>query len=194
MENREVDKSKLTKKIIILVIFLVLVIGLVILLVNLLGEKVTYTSTDNKSTASTSLICETNSTDVDGAFFDVKDSKNATQQLKAIFNSKKIDSLSYSATINYDNYETAKKREAELHFKYGSYMQDNGKEMTDYSPNFSVNDQEVKINLYATKKQIIPETARIFLINATESAFDNFSPNSLKALYESKGFDCEIKE
>ena len=53
---------------------------------------------------------------------------------------------------------------------------------------------EVKINLYASKKQITPETAKIFLINATESAFDNFSPNSLKVLYEGKGFDCEIKE
>ncbi len=194
MENREVNKAELTKKIIILVIFLALVVGLVILLVNLLGEKVTYTSTDNKSTVTTSLICKTDSIDVGDAFFDVKDSKNATQQLKAIFDDKKIGSLSYNATINYENYETAKKREAELHFKYGSYMQDNGKEMTDYSPNFSVNEQEVKINLYASKKQITPETAKIFLINATESAFDNFSPNSLKVLYEGKGFDCEIKE
>jgi len=194
MENREVEKSKNTKKTIALVIFLVLIVGLVILLVNLLKEKVTYTSTDNKSTGSTSLICKTDSINIDGAFFDVKDSKNATQQIKAIFYDKKTDSIAYNATINYENYETAKKREAELHFKYGLYMQDNDKEMTDYSPNFSVNDQEVKINLYASMRQVTPETAKIFLINATESSLENFSPNSLKALYESKGFDCEIKQ
>lgn len=195
MENGEVKKdNRNTKKIIILVVFLVLIIGLVILIVNLLKDNVTTTTSDDKTVSSTSLYCKTDSKDLEDAFFDVKDASDASQKIKVIFSHKKIDTISYDSTLKFENYETAKKREAELHFQYGSHMQNNGKTMTDYSPNFSVDDTEVKISLFASLKQLNSETAKIFLINASDSSLETYSPKALAALYQSKGFTCEIKE
>lgn len=194
MENGEVKKKLNTKKITILVVFLVLIIGLLILFVNLFREKVTSTTTDDKTAESISLYCKTDSKDIEDAFFDIKDAASATQQIKVVFNHKKIDTISYDSTINFNNYETAKKREAELHYKYGSYMQNNGKTMTDFSPNFSVDDMEVKISLFANSKQLNSETAKIFLINSSDSALESYSPKALATLYRSKSFTCETKE
>lgn len=195
MEPREVEKKKKknTGGIIAIVIFLAFVVGIIIFLVNLFNEKTTYTTADDQVTETTSLYCTTESKNIDGAFFDLSDSESAKQAIKVIFKNKKIDNIAYNADINYTDNKKAVNREAELNVKYGLYMQDNGREMTDFSPNFSVNDTNVKISLFATMKQLNSVFAKIFLIDTNDS-LSSYSPKVLSTLYNTKGFKCEIKE
>ena len=150
MESREVEKKNHAKTIVILVVFLAIFAGVILLLMNLFKEKTTITTTTDDVTSSSSLYCTTKSKDIPDAFFNLSDAESAEQAIKVIFKNNKIDNIAYNSTIVYGNAELAKKREAELNVKYGLYMQDNGKKMTDYSPNFSADDINVKINLFAT--------------------------------------------
>lgn len=193
MESREVEKKTHAKGIITLVIFLGLIVIITILFLNLFGEKVTNNTVDNENTTTTSIYCTTNRKDISGAFFDFSDTESVNQAMKVIFKNKKIDNISYTSTAIYKDESLAKGREGKLIGEYGLFMQDNGKEMTDYSPNFSTNGTEVKISLFATMKQLNNVLAKIFLIN-TNDALSSYSPNVLAALYKEKGFDCEINE
>ena len=193
MESREVEKKNHTKTIIILVVFLAIFAGVILLLMNLFKEKTTVTTTTDDITSSSSLYCTTKSKDIPDAFFNLSDAESAEQAIKVIFKNNKIDNIAYNSTTVYENAELAKKREAELNVKYGLYMQDNGKQMTEYSQNFSTNDTNVKISLFATMKQLTNATAKIFLIDTNDS-LSSYTSKVLSTLYKSKGFSCEAKE
>ena len=195
MESREVVKNKKnTTNIVALVIFVAFLVGVLVFLMTILNEKNTYTSADDQVVESSSLYCTTKSNNIPDAFFDISDSESADQTIKVIFKNKKIDNISYSTNAIYKDNALAVKREAELNVKYGSYMQDHGREMTDFSPNFSVNGTNVKISLFATIKQLNPALAKIFLIDTNDSSLDSYTLNVLSTLYKSKGFNCTVKE
>ena len=193
MDLEEVEKKKRTKNI-ILVSFLALIgVITIIIILNLFNEKVTDTTAESDKNAASSLLCTTESKDISDAFFDLSDAESASQTIKVIFKDKKLDNISYNAKIKYADDNIAKTKEASLNATYGLYVQENGKDISEYSPNFSVSGTEVMINLFATMKQLNPVFAKIFLIN-TEDSLSNYTSKVLYTLYNSKGFKCEIKE
>ncbi|MBO7657440.1 hypothetical protein J6S55_02265 [Candidatus Saccharibacteria bacterium] len=195
MKYKEVDKKgiKSTKGITILVVFLVILIGVVVLLINLFTPKTTYTSTGGETVSTQSLYCTTKSKDIPEAFFDISDAESANQSIKIIFKNKKIDNISYNADIIYKNAGDAKTAEAKLYAAYGNHLQNNGKDINAFSPNFSVVDNNVKIGLYAETKQLNNQLAKVFLIDTNDS-LSSYTSKVLSTLYKSKGFNCEGKE
>lgn len=195
MSSKEVDKKGLKnpKNIVILVVFLAILVGVVVFLISLFTPKTTYTSSGDGTTNTQSLYCTTKSKNVDGTFFDLSNADSASQAIKVIFKNKKIDNISYSATIAYSDNNVAKTEEAKLNTKYGTYVQDDGKNREIFSPNFSTNNNEVKISLYADLKQLNNHLAKIFLIDTNDS-ISSYTSKVLSTLYKSKGFDCKAKE
>ena len=192
-EEVEKKKGKNTKGIIILVVFLAIVVGLVVLLINLFTPKTTYTSSGSDTTSTQSLYCTTKSKNIDGAFFDVSSADSASQAIKVIFKNKKIDNISYNATMIYSDPDKAKTEEARLHSVYNLYVQDTGQSGEIFSPNFSASNTEAKISLYADIKQLTNKLAKIFLIDTNDS-LSSYTSKVLSTLYKSKGFSCEAKE
>lgn len=185
--------NRLKVPLIILALMFVL-FGIVLLLLYLLVGKTTYTTSSREATGSQYLYCSTKSKSISGAFFDLSDAQSAEQAIKAIFNNK-IDSVAYNATIDYGDQDTAKKKEAELNVTYGLYMQDNGRDMNDFSPNFSTVDDDVRISLFAKPSQLNYPLAKIFLIDlSNDMTLDEYNLEALSNLYSNKGLNCEIKE
>lgn len=194
MDSKEVEKKKSTGLFVGLVAFLILIICIVIVVMNLFTEKTTYITNEDGNVKTVSLICVTKSKSVSDAFFDVMDSVSSMQEMKVIFKNSKINDVAYTATIKYADDVLAVRREADFHAKYGLYMQNNGRDMNDFSPNFSVDATEVKISLFANVKQLNRAFAKIFLIDADSSILSNYTPDVLSGIYSNKGFDCKIND
>ena len=191
MEEVDNKKRKNTKGLTTLVVFLAIFAVIIILLVNLFGEKTTVTTGGTEVTSSESLYCTTKSKNIDGAFFDLSNAVNADQAIKIILKNNRVNHIFYNATVTYIDNDTAKSAEGNLHSKYNLYIQDTGKSGEIFSPNFSVNNTEVKISFYADKDQLNSTYAKLFLIDTTEANLNSYTPKVLSTLYETKGFKCE---
>ena len=191
MEEVDNKKRKNTKGLTTLVVFLAIFAVVIILLVNLFGERTTVTTGGTEVTSSESLYCTTKSKNIDGAFFDLSNAVNAEQAIKVIFKNRRIDNISYNADATYLDPETAKQSEADLYNKYGTYVQDDGKDMEIFNPNFSVDNVEMRISLYANSKQLDNKLAKIFMIDTNDSDLSGYTSKVLSTLYEAKGFKCE---
>ena len=110
------------------------------------------------------------------------------------FKNDKIDNIAYNVTATYTEPDVAKNAHATLYANYGKYIQENGKNMDTFSPNFSVSGNEVKISLYSDYKQLDSKTAKIFLIDTSETGLDSYTSKVLSTLYKTKGFTCESSD
>lgn len=194
MSSEEVEKKKNTRNVVILVVFLALAAGITALLINLFTEKSSYTSDGVQTTSAVSLYCTTKSKNIPEAFFDVSQADNASQTIKVIFNNKKIDSIFYNAVLIYPDNNKAIAAEATLNSAYGNYLQANGEDRNLFSPNFSVDGNEVKVSLYTDRDKLSSKLAKVFLIDTSETSLDSYSSKVLSTLYKTKGFSCEAKE
>lgn len=187
-------KNKHTKQIVVLVVFLAVFAVVVLILVNLFNEKTTVTTGGSEVTSSSSLYCTTKSKNIPDAFFDLTNADTADQAIKVLFKNKKIDNIAYNSTITYSDPDIAKNAHATLYAGYGKYVQEAGRDMNIYSPNFSVSGNELKISLYADYKQLDSKTAKIFLIDTSETGLDSYTSKVLSTLYKTKGFSCESSD
>ena len=194
MEEVENKKKKNSKTIVILVVFLAVFAIVILILVNLFSEKTTITTGGTEVTSSSSLYCTTKSKNIPDSFFDLSNADTADQAVKVLFKNNKIDNIAYSSTITYSDSDIAKSAHATLYANYGKYVQENGKSMDTFSPIFSVSGGEVKISLYADYKQLDSKTAKIFLIDTTETSLDSYTSKVLSTLYKTKGFSCESND
>lgn len=195
MSLEEEKKNNGSKARFAIAALILIVLGLILLILYLLFGKTSYTTSSSQNTSAQSLYCSTKSKSVPDAFFDLTDAMSPEQKIKVVFSADKIDSISYDATIKYGDQEIAKKKEAELGVRYGLYMQENGREMSDFSPNFSTVGDEVRINLFAKSSQLNPTLARVFLINLDDGVtLSNLNLDTLYNSYSKKDFRCEKNE
>ena len=194
MEEVENKKKKNSKTIVILVVFLAVFAIVILILVNLFSEKTTITTGGTEVTSSSSLYCTTKSKNIPDSFFDLSNADTADQAVKVLFKNNKIDNIAYNTTVTYSDPDQAKQEEANLHAKYGTYVQENGKDMSTFSPNFSVSGNEIKISLYSDYKQLDNKTAKIFLIDTSETNLSSYTSKVLSTLYKTKGFTCESND
>ena len=189
--DRREKKNKNTKIVTILVVFLIVFAIVILILVNLFSEKTTVTTGGSEVTSSSSLYCTTRSKNIPDAFFDLEKADTAEQAIKVLFRDNKIDNIAYNTTITYSDPDKAKQEEANFHARYGTYVQDNGKNMDIFSPNFAVSGNEVRISLYSDYKELNNSFAKIFLIDTTDTSLSSYNAKVLSTLYKTKGFTCE---
>ena len=195
MKTKEVEKGSI-KAIAVLIVFLVFVTAIVFFLFNMLRSSEPKLTSDNdgNGTETSFLYCKTKSKDTPNAFFDLSAAESATQTIKVIYNNKKVSNISYNSDILYSSEDVAKNEEAKMNFQYGDYVQKNSRKMEDFSPNFSVSGNKVKISLFATADMLTPIFSKIFLIDMTNTALSSYTPKVLSTAYNNMGFDCEIRE
>ena len=189
--NRKEKKNKNTKIVTILVVFLIVFAIVILILVNLFSEKTTVTTGGVDTTSSSSLYCTTRSKNIPDAFFNLEEADSAEQAIKVLFRDNKIDNIAYNATIIYGDQEKAETFQTDLEVQYDKYVQEAGKSINVFSPNFSTNGNEIKIALYADYKQLDNKLAKIFLIDTSETSLDRYNAKVLSTLYKTKGFTCE---
>ena len=187
MEEVESKKKNNTKKITILVVFLAVFAAVILLLVNLFNEKITVTTGGSEVTSSSSLYCTTKSKNIPDTFFDLSTADTADQAIKVLFKNNKIDNIAYNATATYQDPDVAKNTHATLYAGYGKYIQDAGRSMDVFYPKFY-------ISLYSDYKQLDSKTAKIFLIDTSETNLDSYTTKVLSTLYKTKGFSCESSD
>lgn len=186
------EKNGLTMK----VLCVALIAGVIIFIVWVLTyKKEEYRTTEIANGDYTTLKCD--STSPDSPFFVSQNVQRFTHEIKTLFVGERIKEMSYRYDGVYNSDETAEHAMAVLQKNYYEYMESFSLSPESLNPVFSVNKSKSTISLYAEAKKLNAAVARLFFVQGED--FDVFnsdknSPESLKKVYESKGFTCNFYE
>lgn len=179
-------KTKLLMKVAIVV---AITAGVAFALYLLFHTKRTYVTTTESKKNTSVLICEAKTTK-DG-FFNTYDAYDIEQKIKIVFIENMPDKLNYLYNGTYVSAEVASKASGLLHADYNIYM---GIDTEKLTPNFSIIDNTLKINLFASRNQMDTRVGKIFfLTNEEVKNFNTYKDKDLKELYQNKGFSCELE-
>lgn len=165
-------------------------VGVALALYLLFRTTETHTTTVETKTETSILTCQAMAASGD-SFFDTKNALNVEQKIKMTFTEGVPNKLNYLYEGSYASVETADKASNLLHADYNIYMADKAESLT---PNFSVIDNELKINLFADKSQMNAKVGRLFFLSSDEATnFTSYKDEDLMRLYQNKGFSCKLE-
>jgi len=194
MEKMKEDKHNLLGiKILIFALVLVVVAGMVWLLTN---KKETVVNSDYKGHNFDSLECrsETLADDFEPVI-SPGEAERSEYALKLLFDDDELSNISYEFSGIYASDKAAEGAEAWFRTDYNKYMGENGINAESLNPVFMNTDNNLKISLYAERKNFTSSVVPIFLIDREEyGMLSDLSLNNLKKLYENKGFSCVAKQ
>lgn len=150
-------------------------------------KKISY---DQDETSLPFLYCIARTTD--DMFFDFSGANNVSQTVKAVFDGDKMDAISYTADVSYDNNETAEKQGSSYHHNYYKYTTGRDENFKGISYHFAVIDNRAKVDLYAEASKLNQFNAKLFSLDSKSDGSFNYSDDNLKALYENKGYTCRF--
>ena len=181
------------KKWIIIVAILVFVAIIIFLIVQALLPKETHTSSDDTTSSVGSLYCKS-ANPVD-PFFASEKATAANHELKITLKDNRPDKMSYTYTGTFDSEETTSGVLSNMTASYNIYMGKTGIRIDELYPTFSNLGTTGIINLYLDDETFNKDTARFMFLSESDYAdFDRISVNTLKSLYRTKGFTCQINE
>lgn len=184
-------KQNKKKVVIITLCFIVVVAIVVIALLNIFKPKETYIKSKDSFEAISSLYCT--SSNVNGAFFHDETARKEVNEIKFSYKDGKIDKMQFTYTGDYPNAEMAKSASDRMHYNYNTFMDNTSVKFSDLSPNFSVIDKQVIVNLFFDEKTATAETASLlFLTDSDTGNYKNNTLSTMKKKYENKGFSCKI--
>jgi|GEM_PF-2617585 len=135
------------------------------------------------------LVCQAMAA-TDEGFFNTNGAHSVGQEVKITFMGDRLDKLNYAYEGIYSSSAEATKANDNLHADYNIYM---GIDAEKFTPNFSVIEDMLKINLFAEQKQMNAKIGKIFYLSSEEVAnLTNYTDMELKELYQNKGFSCEL--
>lgn len=193
MGKKEKERSSLSIIILFFVILLILVLVVIWFLSN--GEE-TKTTTDFKESDSSSLECRSEKL-ANGLNLVISPDETEKSEfvIKALFENKELSNISYEFSGIYSSDEEAEGAEAWFRTDYYKYMDKNGINAESLNPVFVNTEKNLKVSLYAKRKNFTSEVAPIFLIDRDEyGSMTGFNPDALKKIYEEKGFVCNIDQ
>lgn len=166
-------------------------LGIVLILVSIisiiwffLSGQTIVTGDFDKNEYSTSLTCVAEN--LSYPYFKYDNTIKKETEIKAIFNNdNKIDSISLTQKMYYENADAAKGSEASNHASMNeSFSSLLGPDALNV--NYYVNDGVMRMSLYASKKEYSINSRKYFLIDAASETLDSIEKN-----YTNKGFGCE---
>lgn len=188
------EKQKKGNKILVVkALSFALVIALIVWVIWLLNNQhEERTSVDAGQDDLSSLECTAKEVKKDDDFLFASESTDSYEfTMKAIFNTDKLDKLTYEFNGTYASDKLAENMEAKLRAKYYKYMEQNNLGTEYLNPVLADTDDNLKISFYAERKKLTSAVAPVFMITRDEYAkTSNFSLENLKKLYEGKGFSC----
>lgn len=188
MENRS-RKKKDKKWILILLGIICIVIAFVLLILFLLQGN-TKTISEGGSIEPTEAITCT-SDEVVYPFFKSNDAKSRSMKINAIFDNDKLDIITLTYKLEYDDAKQAEQSSAENHAALNTSFYDDSMSADSFDAHFSVLKNSMQLSLHAEAKEITGTTAKYFLI---DNVSGNHKKESLTKILNSKGLDCIINQ
>lgn len=187
---KENIKSSLSKadafKIIGIVLFLIAIV--LVAWFFMYGER-TVTGNFNEDSKETTMACKGN--DLVYPFFGDDSSVPSTTAVNAIFDTDGVRSIALSHTMRYNDEAEASAKTALHNAAMNISFGENGFNADAFSATYTINKNEARVNLYATKSQLSDISAKYFLLED----FSIASPASqYEEYYQKYGFKCELSE
>ena len=183
MEDKPKDKN--AKKIIFGIAgVLLFVVAIVLIVLYLLSGKTTIGNNVRTDVVAESLSCE--SDEIQYPFFSYDESDRKNTKINILFDEKKIDSLSFVYRLYYGDNERIVTSEAVNHANMNEAFEKDSLPPDSFDAVYAVLNDSMQMTLNATKKQIDGVSSKYFLLEGA----NNYSKESLKNYYESKGFKC----
>ena len=182
----EKSKNKNTRKMIYAIVGVLLVVSAVVLIIlYFLNGKTTIGDTTKTDIATESLSCESDEIEYPIFSYDESDKKNL--KINMIFGEKKLDTLSFIYRLYYSDNNKIIASEATNHADMNKSFSKDGMEADSFDANYALLNDSMQMTLNANKRQIDGISSKYFLLEGA----NNYSKDSLKKHYESKGFKCK---
>lgn len=188
MENGS-RKKKDKKWILILLGIICIVIAFVLLIIFLLQGN-TKTISEGGSIEPTEAITCT-SDEVIYPFFKSNDAKSRSMKINAIFDNDKLDIITLTYKLEYDDAKQAEQSSAENHASLNTQFAEDSLGADALDTHFSLLKNAMQLSLHADAKEVTGITSKYFLI---DNSSGNHKKDSLTKMFNSKGLDCIINQ
>ncbi len=164
-----------------------LLIGLIVFWLTNVNE--TRKTSDNNITSVGVLECK--SARPINAFFDSQTATSAEQKIKITFKDDKADKISYDYVGTYDNDKQASDDRTTFAIKYDLELGENKNKQKSLTANFSASGNTARITIYTEQDNLNADIAKFFFLGQNEyKDVGTLSADTLKRLYQGKGFTC----
>ena len=179
-------KNRNTRKMIYAIVGVLLVVtAIVLIILFLLNGRTTIGDTTKTNVTAESLSCE--SDDAEYPIFSYDDSDRKNIKINMLFGEKKLDTLSFVYRLYYTDNDKIVSSEAVNHADMNKSFSKDGLSPDAFGANYALLSDSMQMTLNANKKQIDGVSSKYFLLEGV----NNYSKDSLKNHFESKGFKCK---
>lgn len=166
-----------------------LVVVIVVVVIKMHGEVKTSGSTPADVTAQ-SLLCESNI--VKYPIFTYGNANSRNTKINASFYDNKLNSISLTYTLYYDNADRIKASDANNHAAMNISFGSDGLDADAFNAHYSRMSDSLQMGIYASSTEFNSVAAKYFLIEQKE---DKNLPQTLtdfQKAYAEKGFNCKV--
>lgn len=189
MEHNSHKKKRGQKWVLILIGIICITTAFVLLILFLLQGNTKTISEGSNIETTESITCEGSNTPY--PFFKYDDSKSKSIKINAIFNDSKLETISLTYRLGYDDAKQAEQSSAENHASLNKQFYEDSLGADSLGTHFSVLKKTMQLSLHADATEITGITSKYFLIDNTS---DNHKKESLTKIFNSKGLDCIINQ
>ena len=187
MENNTKNNKSKNRWIYFLIGILCLVAAVVLLIIYLLQGRITVTNEGGEIETTESITCTSDK--VSYPYFKEDDSKKKDLKINAIFNDNKLDVMTLTYQLSYDDENQAKQASAEHHAELNKQFYEDSMDADSLGTHFSVIKGIMQLSLRAESKEITGVTSKYFLIDNTSGIHKK---DSLVKIFSNKGLNCTI--
>lgn len=187
MENNTKNNKSKNRWIFFLVGILCIVVAIVLLILYFMQGKITITDHGGEIETTESITCISNK--VAYPYFKEDDAKKKDLKINAIFNDSKLDTITLTYQLDYDDEVQAEQASAEHHAELNKKFYEDSMNADALGTHFSVIKGTMQLSLRAESKEITGVTSKYFLIDNTSG---NHKKDSLVKIFSNKGLNCTI--
>ena len=189
MENNT-HKKKQGHKWILVLIGIILIVTAFVLLILFLLQGNTKTIGEGGSIETTEAItCEGNN--IAYPYFKYDNSKEKSLKINAIFDNNKLETITLTYKLTYDDAKQAEQSSAENHASLNTQFAEDSLGADALSAHFSLLKNAMQLSLHADAKEVTGITSKYFLMDNDNG---NHKKESLTKIFNSKGLDCIINQ
>jgi flagellar basal body-associated protein FliL len=187
MENNSKNNNPKRGWIFLLMGILCVVVALVLIIVYFMHGKITTTNNGGEIETTESITCT--SDQIAYPYFKADESKKKDLKINAVFNNGKLDTITLTYQLDYDDEVQAEQASAEHHAELNKKFYEDSMNADALGTHFSVIKETMQLSLRAESKEITGVTSKYFLIDNTSG---NHKKDSLVKIFSNKGLNCTI--
>lgn len=189
MDNNNHKKKGIHNWILVLIGIICIVTTFVLLIIFLLQGNTTISDEGGDVDITESITCS--SDDFTYPFFKHNEANGSSIKINAIFDDSKLDTISLTYKLEYDEEEQAKQVSAINHASLNGHFKDDSLGADALGAHYSVTKGTMQLNLHAEASDITGITSKYFMIDNTSG---NHSKDTLIKMFNNKGLNCIINQ